>query len=79
MARPLDPCCSIHGRNVPVIAIGQALAAERLTQLGAKVTTDRKPALGHTINRVAEDVLVRRPPAHRCRTRRAHGMQGASG
>ena len=51
----------IHGRNDPVIAVGHALAAaERLTQLGAEVTVDLIPGLGHGINRAAEDAMVAR-------------------
>lgn len=51
----------IHGKSDPVISSSHAVAAaEQLAQLGAAVTADVIPHLGHGINREAEDLLIER-------------------
>jgi phospholipase/carboxylesterase len=51
----------IHGTSDPVIPCSHTVkATERLTRLGAAVTTDVIPGLGHGINQEAADRLVER-------------------
>jgi phospholipase/carboxylesterase len=51
----------IHGEVDPVIPVAHAQQATRQLQaLGAQVTLDVLPGLGHGVSRAAEDLLVRR-------------------
>jgi len=55
----------IHGKSDPVIPYSHTVnAAERLVRLGADVTADVIPFLGHGTNDEAEDLLIERLKGH---------------
>lgn len=68
----------IHGKSDAVIAYAHTVsAAERLIRLGADVTADVIPFLGHAISDDAADLLIERLTTHIPKRTWEQAMQGA--